>query len=104
MVWIRNHNGGHWPPIWTPFLFLIPAIVIAIYRCERSPSGFAAAVMIITYTFFAFNKQAFCNYYYFVIGAALWSVAAMWPQSGAANSTRQESGGEQGLLPNLCSE
>ncbi len=90
MVWIRNHNGGHWPSVWTPFLMLIPAIVIAIYRCERSPSGFAAAVTIICYTFFAFNKQAFCNYYYFVIGAALWSVAAMWPQSNASDSIREK--------------
>ena len=104
MVWIRNHNGGHLPPMWMPFLITIPAIVIAIYRCERSPSGFAAAVTIICYTFFAFNKQAFCNYYYFVIGAALWSVAAMWPQSGSPSPTFQETDGEQGLLPNLCSE
>lgn len=102
LVWIRNHSGGHLPPIWIPFLIIIPAVVIAIYRCERSPSGFAAAVAIVCYTFFAFNKQAFCNYYYFVIGAALWSVAAMWPQSDSSSPTLRKTNGEQGLQPNLC--
>jgi hypothetical protein len=31
---------------------------------------------LINFTFFAFNKQAFCNYYYFVIATACWTVAA----------------------------
>ena len=80
LVWLYKHNGGHWPPIWTPFLIVIPAILLAIWRCPRSPAGFAAAIAFICLTFFAFNKQAFCNYYYFVIAAACWSVAASWPQ------------------------
>jgi hypothetical protein len=77
LVWIYNHNGGQKPPIWIPFLLVIPAIIIGIRRCARSPAGFAAAVTFIYLVFFAFNKQAFCNYYYFVIGTAFWSVAAM---------------------------
>ena len=36
----------------------------------------AAAVAIVMFTFIAFNKQAFANYYYFVIGALCCAVAA----------------------------
>jgi hypothetical protein len=35
--------------------------------------------MIVHLTFFAFNKQAFCNYYYFVIAAAAWTAVAAGP-------------------------
>jgi hypothetical protein len=80
LVWIYNHDGGQKLPIWIPFLVVIPAILLALRRCARSPAGFACAVTFISLTFFAFNKQAFCNYYFFVIGAALWSVAALRPQ------------------------
>jgi hypothetical protein len=80
LVWIYNHDGGQKLPIWIPFLVVIPAIILVLRRCARSPAGFASAVTFISLTFFAFNKQAFCNYYYFVIGAALWSVAALRPR------------------------
>lgn len=80
LVWLYNHDGGHKAPIWTPFLFVIPAILVGIWRCARSPAGFAAAVTLVTLTFFAFNKQAFSNYYFFVAGTALWSVAALREQ------------------------
>jgi hypothetical protein len=79
LVWIYNATGGHKAPIWTPLLAVIPAIIIGIWRGDRSPAGFAAALTLITLAFFAFNKQAFCNYYYFVIGAACWAIAAMRP-------------------------
>jgi hypothetical protein len=32
---------------------------------------------LVGLAFFAFNKQAFCNYYYFVIATACWAVAAI---------------------------
>ena len=42
-------------------------------RCGacRDAAGFAAAVAITFLAFFAFNKQAFCNYYFFVDRRAL---------------------------------
>jgi hypothetical protein len=33
-------------------------------------------VALVHLLFFAFNKQAFANYYYFVIATACWSIAA----------------------------
>jgi hypothetical protein len=63
-----------------PFLIVVPVIVLVLRHCAHSPAGFAAAVTLTYVTFFAFNKQSFCNYFYFAIGAACWSVAAIWPQ------------------------
>ena len=34
------------------------------------------AIGLTFFSFFAFNKQAFCNYYFFVIGTLYVSVAA----------------------------
>jgi hypothetical protein len=76
LVVIYHRNGHHPPPIWTPFLAIIPAAALAVWRGARSPTGFAAAVTIINLAFFAFNKQAFCNYYYFVMATSCWAVAA----------------------------
>jgi hypothetical protein len=67
---------GRRPPMWIAVVVLVPAWVLALRRAPRSPSGFAAAAMIILFAFFAFNKQAFVNYYYFVIAAACWTAAA----------------------------
>jgi hypothetical protein len=75
LVTIQNHFPGWRPPLWLPFVFVLPAIALALWRCPRTPAGFAAAVAIICLIFFALNKQAFCNYYYFVIAAACWAVA-----------------------------
>jgi hypothetical protein len=76
LVWIYHHNGHHRPPIWTPFVAIIPAAGLAVWRGARTPAGFAAAVTLINLAFFAFNKQAFCNYYYFVMATSCWAVAA----------------------------
>src|SRR5262249_29234787 len=83
LVWSYDHTGlkldirkpPH-PPLWIPFAAVVPIIALALWRCARSPAGFAAAVTIINFAFFAFNKQAFCNYYFFVIATACWTLAA----------------------------
>jgi len=76
LVAIYRYTRGYHPPIWTPLAAVVPAAALAMWRCARSPSGFAAAVTCIHLAFFAFNKQAFCNYYYFVMATACWAVAA----------------------------
>jgi hypothetical protein len=66
------------------FLALVVAIALVLWRLRPSPSNFAAGLALSYFAFFAFNKHAFMNYYFFVI-AALWcSVAAMeWPAPSA---------------------
>jgi hypothetical protein len=78
---------GWRPPLITPLLAVAPAAALAVWRCARTPAGFAAAVTLINFTFFAFNKQAFCNYYYFVIATACWTVAATSFTPGGTDHT-----------------
>jgi hypothetical protein len=63
-------------PVWISLLPLVVIIPLSLRRLASSPAGFAAAVTAVHLFFFAFNKQAFCNYYYFVIATACWSIAA----------------------------
>lgn len=76
LVWLYSKTGVMNPTIWIPLLVVIPAIALALWRGTCSPAGFAAALALVSVLFFAFNKQAFCNYYYFVIATGCWSVAA----------------------------
>ena len=78
LVWIHHHYPQLTIERWAPFVSVVPATAFALWRCPRTPAGFAAAVTVVYLTFFAFNKQAFANYYYFVIAAACWSAATGW--------------------------
>jgi hypothetical protein len=58
-------------------LVLAPlALLLALRRCPRTPAGFALAVAFVYLLFFAFNKQAFCNYYFFPLAALCAAMAA----------------------------
>jgi len=47
-------------------------------------------VTMVSLTIFAFNKQAFANYYYFVVVTACWATAAATPFArGAKNSAER---------------
>jgi hypothetical protein len=69
-------GGSPWP---TSFAFIAAmlAVGLSLLRAPRTPAGFAGAVAITYFGFFAFSKQAFCNYYYFVLGALCCAVAAL---------------------------
>jgi len=73
---VLGWNAKNPPPLWTPFLALLPIVALALWRLPRNPAGFAAMLTLTYLTFFAMNKQAFCNYYFFVIATACWSVVA----------------------------
>lgn len=77
LVWFV-HQTGLKPGIWPAFAAAGVAVALALWRAERSPAGFAAAVAMVFLPFIALNKQAFANYYYFVIGA-LWCALAVMP-------------------------
>ncbi len=83
LVWIYKNYNGYKPPIWAPLMAVVPAAAIALKKCARTPAGFAAAVTLINLAFFAFNKQAFCNYYFFVIATGCWAIAAMKVEKAA---------------------
>jgi len=81
IVWWGFH--GHGEQVKQPGYALLPsivaamaALVLSLWRAPRTPAGFAASLALISIVFFAFNKQAFCNYYFFVIGAVCCAVGA----------------------------
>jgi hypothetical protein len=74
-------QGHAQPPTAIAFVAAALGCVIALWRLPRTPAGFSTAVALAFFSFFVFNKQAFCNYYFFVIGALSVSVAALSPPS-----------------------
>ncbi len=72
--WVSQGHAP--PPIWIPFVAVLGVLGLALWRAPRTPAGFAASVALAYVTFFALNKQAFCNYYFFVVGALCVAVAA----------------------------
>jgi hypothetical protein len=64
-------------PLWTGFAITVVALVLAAWRAPRTPAGFAASASIVFFAFFAFAKQAFCNYYFMILGAICCAVAAL---------------------------
>jgi len=75
LVWIRQNLPGLRVPMWISLVPLVVMIPVCLRRVASSPAGFAAAAALVHLLFFAFNKQAFGNYYYFVIATACWSIA-----------------------------
>jgi hypothetical protein len=73
---------------WVGFVAVIPAAALGIWRAPRTPAGFSAASALLFLAFVAFNKQAFCNYYYFAIAAlaAAAGTVQLRPTAGTARS------------------
>jgi hypothetical protein len=64
------------PPAWVALVLAAGAAMLGVWRLPRTAGGFATAVTFTFLVFFAFNKQAFCNYYHFVIAALCCATAA----------------------------
>lgn len=77
-AWFARHADQQLPTL-LGFAALIPAVSLVLWRGARTPAGFAAGVALVYLAFFAVNKQAFANYYFFVIGALCCAVAATPP-------------------------
>lgn len=75
-------RGGQ-PPFGTGVAFAVAAVVmgLALWRVARTPAGFALGVAALFLAFFVLNKQAFANYYFFVIGTLCVAVAASDPST-----------------------
>lgn len=75
-AYAQSHGGEKLP---TSLAFVAGSVGVALglWRQPRTPAGFAATTALAMLGFFAFNKQAFCNYYAFVIGALCVAAAAV---------------------------
>ncbi|MFZ5469027.1 MAG: hypothetical protein ACOZIN_06255 [Myxococcota bacterium] len=72
-------QGGAPPPTALAFVVALLGVGLSLWRSPRTPGGFAASCALVLAGFFAFNKQAFCNYYYLVVGALCCAVAVAGP-------------------------
>lgn len=72
-------NGVPRLPLWLSFGVLPVPLALALWRAARTPSGFATASALVFVLFFAFAKQAFCNYYFLVLGTLCTALAALAP-------------------------
>jgi hypothetical protein len=82
--WVSQ--GEPQPPVWLAFAGVAVATALALWRAPRTPAGFAASIAFVYCVFFALNKQAFSNYYYFVVGALCVALAAHSPPAPRAPS------------------
>lgn len=62
-----------------PQWFVLLSVLLATWLCFKvaphTPAGFAGSLALVSLLFFALNKQAFCNYYFFCEGALCLSLA-----------------------------
>jgi hypothetical protein len=89
LAWIARGEGPRLPT-GLAFIAATAALALALWRAARTPAGFAAAAALVYFAFFAFNKQAFCNYYFFVIGALCCTIAATQPWEDMARREKPE--------------
>jgi hypothetical protein len=69
--------SGRLPSQYISFGILVIVLFLVWRYGQRSPSGYAAAMAFCLGIFFAFSKQAFCNYYFLVIGLLSAAIAAI---------------------------
>jgi hypothetical protein len=79
LVWIHKYFPGLPGQQLMSFVVLAAMLAVLWWRRQPTPAYFAGAVGVMHLAFFAFSKQAFANYYYFVIAALCWGAAAACP-------------------------
>ena len=73
-------------PTWVPFVLTVAAIVFVLRKAPATPTALASAIALILIVFFVFNKNAFCNYYYLIIGALASAIATANVKSPAGTA------------------
>ncbi|MEW5739886.1 MAG: hypothetical protein AB1938_13220 [Myxococcota bacterium] len=92
--WVQR--GGSPPPGVLGFLMLIPPLVAMRFRAARDAGGMGIAAATTMLCFVIFNRQAFCNYYFLILGLFLLGAAWTFPldeaPSAAPSATVSPSG------------
>ena len=71
------------------------ALSVGLLRTPNTAAGLASSLALAWLVMFAFGSKAFCNYYFFVIGALCCAVAAV-PQVATTDNGEEENGLGQG--------
>ncbi len=79
LSWAARNGYGNGSYLWAVGAAIAMA-VLTLFTTRNTPSGFASAIALTTFAMFAFGSKAFCNYYFFVIGALCCAIAA-WRSS-----------------------
>ena len=66
IAWANPQNPAVW--MWLPFALVMCAWGLIFWRSRSGRISLSYAFSLVMLLFFAFNKQAFANYYYLVIG------------------------------------
>src|SRR5687767_10456968 len=76
-AWIHHHASPTLAPKLGILSFaLIPfALALGLWKSPRTPSGFALALATLFFLFLVFSKQAFANYYFFLLSTLCWAIA-----------------------------
>lgn len=80
LVWSAR-DGVPRLPLWLNFAAALVALGIALWRAPRTAAGFAASASFVFLAFFSFAKQAFCNYYFMILGSICCALAALLPST-----------------------
>lgn len=75
LVWADRNGYGRGSFLWAIGAAIVAALV-SLGTTRNTPSGFAVSAAIIMFAMFALGSKAFCNYYYFVIGAMCCALGA----------------------------
>lgn len=75
LIWADRSGIGRGSFLWAIGAAVIAAVV-TLFTTRNTASGFAASAALTMFAMFALGSKAFCNYYYFVIGAMCIALAA----------------------------
>lgn len=79
---------GFQVPGWLAFGVLVVVLVLVLWAGVPTPAGFASGIGVAYLCFFAFNKQAFCNYYFFTLAALAVGIAVTQPGGSGTPAPR----------------
>jgi hypothetical protein len=74
LSWAARHDLGRGSFVWAMAAGLV-ALVAGALLTPNTPAGFAASLALSSFAAFAFGSKAFCNYYFFVVGALCCAIA-----------------------------
>jgi hypothetical protein len=79
LSWAARHDLGLGGPGGGSFVWAIAAGSVALVAgallTANTPAGFALSLALSSFAAFAFGSKAFCNYYFFVVGALCTAIA-----------------------------
>ena len=81
--WAARAGWGQGSFLWAVGAGLV-ALTVVMWRTPNNAAGFAGGLALSTFALFAMGSKAFCNYYFFVIGALCCTLAALIASADAA--------------------